>query len=172
VLIKPLIGRVEGREAEIDDAEPTDSPVPAQGLDQNGAERTDRDHIAIQLHMPLAFKDYINLRVKPMVVHLRILLDIHDVDRGRVVVGQCERPPGGSAGTLHRLNVIEMSDDIVGHDIFLQEPGQQPSPDTTPSFPRTQESILSWHVEAASRMLYILSQHRFRDKRSRATAFA
>jgi len=126
VLIKPLIGRVEGREAEIDDAEPTDSPVPAQGLDQNGAERTDRDHIAIQLHMPLAFKDYINLRVKPMVVHLRILLDIDNMDRGSIIVGQCERPTHKSARTPHRIDIVEMSYNVIRHNASLcREPDRE-----------------------------------------------
>jgi hypothetical protein len=52
-----FIGGVEGRDADVDDAEPADRPVAAEGLDQNCAEGADGDHFAVELHVALAFED-------------------------------------------------------------------------------------------------------------------
>ena len=101
--VKPLIGGVEGWDADIDDAELAHGPVTAERLDQNGAEGSDGDDIAIQFHVARAFEDEVYLRVVLVVVHLRILLNIDDMNRGSVIIGQSEGPPDKSAGTPHRV---------------------------------------------------------------------
>jgi hypothetical protein len=133
MLIKPFIGRVERRDADVDDAKLADRPVAAEGLDQDCSERADGNCVTIQFHVTPAFEDQVDLRVPLVVVHLRVLLDVHDMDRGGGVVRYGQGPPGIPAGTSHCFDVIEMSYNVIGqgfssHDYTRDHAGGEPVP--------------------------------------------
>ena len=106
--IKPLVGRIKGWDTEVDDPEPADGPVAAQRLDQNRHERANGDEFTVEFQMALAFENEIDLRVFPVVVDARILLNVHDMDGSRVVCRQGERSFGKPTRALYRLNIVKM----------------------------------------------------------------
>jgi len=117
-LIEPLVGGVERRDAEVEDAEPPNCAMATQRFDEDRAERTNRNPLAIEFQMSLACEDHVDFGMFFVVMDLRVLLDVHDMDRGGFVLRQGKRPLGEAAGAFHRLDVIEMSENVVSHRGF------------------------------------------------------
>jgi NAD(P)-dependent dehydrogenase (short-subunit alcohol dehydrogenase family) len=115
MLIKPFVCGIERRDADVDDAELADRPVAAEGFDQDCGEGADGDLLAVEFHGTLAFKDKIDFCVLLVVVHLGVLLNVYDVDRGGGVVRHGKRPSGEPTRTSHRLDIVEVSNHIVSH---------------------------------------------------------
>ena len=113
--VEPLVSGIEGRDADVDDAESSDGPVAASWSDQNCAEGADRNLLAVEFQATFAFEDQVDLRMFFMVMNLCVFADVHDVGCRGVVPGQRERPTSEAARTPHRFDIVEMGNDVVGH---------------------------------------------------------
>jgi len=115
VLIKPFVFRVEGRDGDVYDSHFSYGPVAAAGLDEDCGQRRHRHAPAVQLHFASPFEDEVYFGQLLVVVHAGIDLDIDHVHRGRGVVGAQEGPFGKAARALHRVNLIESCNHVIGH---------------------------------------------------------
>lgn len=112
--VEPFIRRVEGRDADVDNAELADGPMAAERLDQDRTEGADGDYVAIKLHVALAFENHVDLRVLLVIVDLGVPLDVYDVNRSGSIVRLDKGPPGEAARALHRVDIIEVGHDVIG----------------------------------------------------------
>ena len=89
--------------------------MPTPGLDHDGSERFDRDHLAVEFQVAFAFEDDIDFREALVVVGSRVFLNIHQMDRRELIVRRVKRAPGETAGTAHGVELVELADQIVLH---------------------------------------------------------
>lgn len=91
-LVEPFVLGVKGGDRDVDYTHFADGTMAAAGLYEDSGKRFYRLHFAIQLHVPFAFEDKVNLREFFMVMDLCILLDIDYVHRGKLIFGADKGP--------------------------------------------------------------------------------
>ena len=84
--IEPLVGAIEGWDRNVQDFEFADGAMAATGFDQDGRQRFDRHDFPVELQVAFAFEDDVDLCEAFVVVGLRVLLNVNEVDcRDRIV---------------------------------------------------------------------------------------
>src|SRR5262245_6143524 len=83
--IEPLVGRVEGRDHDVEDGHPPDGPVPHPWRDHDGAARSDRHRLTVELHDGPGgtFQDVVHLGVVAVIMGAGIALDLDPMHAGR-----------------------------------------------------------------------------------------
>lgn len=113
--IKPLVLLVESGHGNVDDFEFADRSVAAAGTDVNRRHGPDRESLAVQFHLAVAFEDEINLGHLLVIMSLRVGFDIDHVHAGRVVRRIGKGPARKAAGTTCRRQFVELRDEVIGH---------------------------------------------------------
>jgi hypothetical protein len=113
--VEPLVRGIERRDGDVQNFQLADGPMPTPCLDQDGSQRSDRNHFTVEFQETFAFENDIDFREVFVIVGPRVFLDIHKVDGRELIVGRAKRASGEAARTTHGIELVELADQIVLH---------------------------------------------------------
>jgi hypothetical protein len=108
--VKPFVADVIGGDGNVENPKLSYGAMPASLPNENSRHRLDRMTLAIEFDESVTLKHHIDLSELSVIMSLRVLSNVDQMDRSHSILSRREGPPGGSARAFYRRYRVKLFD--------------------------------------------------------------